>query len=103
MSDKKLRVHFSLGNSTKGAIGYCAVIYASTVAEAVEKLKKVVPADQRIDPCGDDEDNDQVDYIEAYFNENAISAKDVDFIEDADGAEHDGTCAIGKNAECNCG
>ena len=77
----KKSYHFSLGNSTKGAVGYCARVIATSKEEAVEKLKAAIPEDQPVTPYTDD---DAIDYFEVYFNENAITVEDIDEINDID-------------------
>jgi len=75
--------HFSLGNSTIGPIGFCASVKANSEEEAVELLKRVLPMEARIDPVGDeDEDNARIEYIEVYFNEESITEKDIDDIDE---------------------
>jgi hypothetical protein len=76
--------HFSLGNSTKGPIGYCARIRATSKKEAVEILKAVLPEELKIHPCGTEEQNKAVEYIEAYLNAGPISPKSIDEEEDVD-------------------
>ena len=36
--------HFSLGNSTFGAVGYCARVQANSRAEALKLLKEALPS-----------------------------------------------------------
>lgn len=79
---KKL-YHFSLGDSTKGPVGFCATIKAESPERAVEILKRVLPDDKKVRPCSDDDrDNDAAEYIEIYFNRAAITAKNIDGIEE---------------------
>ena len=75
------RYHFSLGNSSKGPIGYCAAVIARSEREAIEKLQKQLPEELKVDPCGLEYDPD-IEYIRAYFNDKAIRVKDIDEIED---------------------
>jgi hypothetical protein len=75
--------HFSLGDSTKGAIGYCARIRATSKEKAVEILKASLPCESKIVPCGSDEQNKAVQYIETYFNPDHISAQDVFEVDDS--------------------
>jgi len=76
---KLLSHHFDCGNSTDGAIGFCARIKAKDKAEALEILKRVLPEEIKIRPCGEnDEDNDRVEYIEAYLSPRNITADDID-------------------------
>ena len=78
---KRRRYHFSLGNSSKGPIGYCAVVIARSQWEAIEKLRKQLPEELKVPQVGEEYDPD-VEYIEAYFNDQAIRLKDIDEIED---------------------
>ena len=66
--------HFSAGDSSKGAIGICARITATSKKEAVALLKQALPEEERIRPYNDT----GVDYINVYINESAITAKDID-------------------------
>lgn len=82
------RYHFSLGNSTVGPVGYCASIYAESPEEALEKLKEAIAA--VADGVMVTENEDDVDYIQVYFNSDAISFDDCDFDEESDEDEDDG-------------
>lgn len=74
--------HFSLGNSFKGPIGFCARVFAETPEAAVIALQErlhdlqggvcIHPSDH-LDgtPFGDE-------YIEVYVNPDAVSADDID-------------------------
>lgn len=70
--------HFSLGNSTKGPIGFCALIKAESKADAVALLKKVLPQEFEVRPLGTDEENAAVVYIAAYFNDKKITVRTID-------------------------
>lgn len=71
--------HFSLGNSTKGPVGFCALIKATSKAAAVAILKKALPEEQDVHPVSEDGDGTpEVVYIAAYFNEAAITEADID-------------------------
>lgn len=76
---KLKQFHFSLGNSTKGPVGFCALIKATSKAEAVTLLKKALPQEQDVHAVGEDgADTPEVVYIAAYFNEEAITEADID-------------------------
>lgn len=82
---KLKQYHFSLGDSTKGPIGFCALIKAGSKAEAVALLKKSVPEEQDVHPVTEDgDDNPAIVYIAAYINEAAITEADIDEEEDVE-------------------
>jgi hypothetical protein len=66
--------HFSLGNSSAGPVGFCARIRATSKKKALELLYEVLPTDVGVDPY----DNGGVEYIRVYFNDDAITVKDID-------------------------
>lgn len=71
---KLKQYHFSLGNSTNGPIGFCALIKAESKAEAVALLKKSLPQEQDVHPYSEDGNAaPEIVYIAAYFNEAAIT------------------------------
>ena len=74
---KKRSYHFSLGNSSEGPVGCCARIIAKSEAEAVEKLKDLLPEAYMLQ-----ESEGDLDYFQAYFNANAVSEKDIDEVDD---------------------
>lgn len=67
--------HFDLGNSTVGPIGYCARIKAPTKKRALELLRAALPETEEISPYNDGEG---VEYISVYFNDAAVTIKDID-------------------------
>lgn len=71
------RYHFSLGDSTKGPVGFCSVVEAESEAEAVKKLKDLLPEEFLIHEDG-------ASYVDVYFNPDAITEKDIDEIEEPD-------------------
>jgi hypothetical protein len=80
----KLRsYHFDFGNSTDGPIGYCARVVAASKKKAVAIMRRAIPTEMKIHPCGTSKDAAAVQYIEAYLNPKAISAKDIDDSEPA--------------------
>ncbi len=73
------RYHFSLGNSSKGPVGFCASIVAESANEAVERLKRSMPMEVQAEHAGAlalDE------YIEIYLNPARITVNDIDEVED---------------------
>jgi len=80
------RYHFSLGNSTEGPIGFCAVVDGASRTEATAKLKRAL---RNISgPSGDlgvSDPNRNVEYLNVYFNPTVIGLSDID------GAEPQGT------------
>lgn len=74
--------HFDMGNSTQGHVGYCARIIAETQEEAAKILKRVLPDSMKVQPVGDEVDNEAVEYIEVYFNSDIIDPEDA--VEDDD-------------------
>lgn len=74
--------HFDLGNSGTGPIGFCASLRAADKADAVELLKRTLPDEISIMPCGSPEDNARVTYIQAYLNQDAIGERDIDARDD---------------------
>lgn len=67
--------HFSLGNSTDGPVGFCARIYAGSPEEAVATLQSDLPAEMSAkSPYA----TNQTEYIQVYFNPDAISVDDID-------------------------
>ena len=82
---KHKQFHFSAGDSSKGSIGFCAVIRAKSKDDAVALLKRVLPDSIKVHPAGDDKDNAAVEYIEVYINAKAVTVKDIDEEEEVDG------------------
>ena len=82
---KHKQFHFSAGNSSKGPIGFCAVILAKSKADALARLKRVMPDSLKVHPLGDDEDNAAVVYIQIYINDSKITVKDIDEEEEVEG------------------
>ena len=78
------RLHFSLGDSTIGPIGLCAVIRDTDLTEdsAVAILRDALPdvIPLRLDGL----DLPQVEYINIYINQSAIGAASIDCVDDAD-------------------
>jgi hypothetical protein len=81
------RYHFSLGDSNVGPVGYCAAVYAESHDDALRMLKDMIP-----DLSGEargwmffSEPNAEraggVDYVDVYFNADALTIRDIDFVE----------------------
>ena len=85
--------HFSCGNSSEGHIGFCAAIVAKDKKSALERLKELLPEEEEIDwPYG--EQKEAGEYIQVYFNDEAIVLTDIDDVEDVDdedGEDPEGT------------
>jgi hypothetical protein len=69
-----INFHFSLGNSTKGSIGFCTRVLATTKENAVEILRECLPQEVEMADCG----RTEIGYLNIYFNGDAISTKDID-------------------------
>lgn len=81
MAGEKLKsFHFDCGNSSKGPIGFCGVIKAETKEEALAIMRRVLPDQVKVSPCGDDADNSRVEYIEAYISPGNVQLSDVGFL-----------------------
>lgn len=72
------RYHFSLGNSTRGAIGYDCVVRAESPGQAVELLNEALPEEVPVEPYGDGK---AIEYINVYLGR-PVSLDDIDFEED---------------------
>jgi len=75
------KFHFSLGNSSKGPIGFCATVVAEDMNEAVKKMKKAVEWIGELDgkkASGLGSEHPDVEYLQVYFNANAITWKAID-------------------------
>ena len=66
--------HFSVGNSTEGHIGLCAVVIADTPEQAVERLKESMAED--LDAAWDH--SEHVQYSTVYLNPEAFTVDDID-------------------------
>ena len=71
--------HFSLGNSSEGPVGFCARITASSKEAAVAKLQMALFDALDHPVCG--EDADDIEYIQVYFNSDAITVDDIDEVD----------------------
>ena len=67
--------HFSLGNSSKGPVGFCLRIIADNPEEAVDKLIDRMPTEIEVD-LGDG--LEQEEYMTVYLNLDAVTTKDID-------------------------
>lgn len=74
---------FSLGDSDKGPVGFCARVKADDPEAAVAKLREFL---NEIDNSMQARilDRDDIEYVEVYFNPKAISATDIDEVVDAE-------------------
>ena len=68
--------HFSLGDSSKGPIGFCARVHADSEEEAAEKLRDALNSINNISAV--DVDDCDIDYVEVYFNSDSIDESDID-------------------------
>lgn len=62
--------HFSVGDSTEGHVGLCAVIVAHSHQEALDTLLERLPELVEVDTQGDD-------YINVYINPSAFTVDDI--------------------------
>lgn len=85
--------HFSLGNSTDGPIGFCARIRADSEEAAIERLKA-----QLCDTEVSIDDREDGEYIEVYFNADAVKASDIDEVDDDELEEDDEPNAASETA-----
>ena len=80
--------HFSVGDSTTGAIGLCARVKAETPEKAEERLREALEnaeCEIRLNVSHASRPNDaSIEYITAYVNTDFITAEDIDDEEDAD-------------------
>ncbi|HEY1292851.1 MAG TPA: hypothetical protein VGJ60_07230 [Chloroflexota bacterium] len=68
--------HFSLGNSSRGPIGFCARVDAGNKSEAVEKLKEYIEdLNREVSVSSYDDD---IEYFEVYLNPDVISTRHID-------------------------
>lgn len=74
--------HFSCGDSSKGPVGFCASITAETAEEALKILKAQLPEELMV--VEDNLPGDK-DYIQVYFNADAITLADNDYEEEPGG------------------
>jgi len=77
--------HFSCGNSSDGAVGFCARVRAHSREEALDIICKVLPEDLPVKVrglFGEPEDNERVDYVEVYFGVDNITVDDIDEVSD---------------------
>jgi hypothetical protein len=85
---KNKSFHFSLGNSSCGPIGFCARIKARNSKQAVEILKRAVERfGSEVDVAkstGVRGEEENVEYLRAYFNTDAITEKDIDEVNPAE-------------------
>jgi hypothetical protein len=69
--------HFSAGNSSRGAVGFCARVRAESKKKAVEILREAMPAELAVHA-----EDKAVIYLEVYFNDLALRTSHIDEVED---------------------
>jgi hypothetical protein len=79
------------GNSSKGPVGFCMRVKAYTKEEAIEIAKQVMPEAIEVDRgyLWDEGDNlvDRVEYLNVYFNDQALTVADIEESETEDAEE----------------
>lgn len=75
---KEREYHFSLGDSSDGAIGFCARIRGNSEEEALKKLQEALPDSIMVPYEGSDSE-----YVQVYFNSAAITVLDVDDVDES--------------------
>jgi hypothetical protein len=65
--------HFSLGNSTKGSVGFCARVKARSGKEAAEILRENLPEAVTVDT-----DHPAIEYIAVYLNPDRVQPRAID-------------------------
>lgn len=79
----KLRSYlFSCGDSSNGPVGFCARVQATSRREALRLLKAGLPTEAAIPTAADTEAS--IEYLNVYFNEDAVTLADVEDEEDVD-------------------
>lgn len=73
--------HFSCGDSTEGAVGFCARIRAHSKKEAVQILREAMPEIVGVEHLGDQE---AVEYINIYTGTENVTEDDINDEEDVD-------------------
>lgn len=64
--------HFTVGNSVTGPVGFQASINANFPAQALDRLKSLLPGDKHVVQSQSEE------FIEVYFNPQYISIRNID-------------------------
>lgn len=78
------RYHFSCGNSSTGPVGFCGAVRADSPQEAVRIFKDTIVEDMS---CARYCMPRTVEYIQVYFNVDAITESDIDEVEEEDELE----------------
>jgi hypothetical protein len=86
--------HFDLGNSNTGPIGFSARVNAGSMDEALAILQEALPNELPADGLPKD-----IEYLNVYFNGEAITLKDIDMIGDDDVVLPDPSCNVAAPAE----
>ena len=76
--------HFDVGNSSTGPIGFCARIVADTPEKAIACLHDALGCGDSTIESGAVYCDGTVEYIQVYFNDQAITEADIDMIDDFD-------------------
>lgn len=76
--------HFSFGNSTTGAIGFCTAVTAESAEEAVEILRKELPESFSVPLSNGGSKDDRVVYAQVYINGEGITKRNIDMIDEED-------------------
>ncbi|BBO23887.1 MAG: hypothetical protein HND43_03925 [Armatimonadetes bacterium] len=72
--------HFSLGDSTKGPVGFCAAVRARNRRRAVAMLRSQMPQEVPV-VNSRTVHSEGIEYVRVYLNPDAIAIADVDFLE----------------------
>ena len=70
--------YFDVGDSSRGPIGFCAMIKAKNKMAAVKRLKNLVP--EYVEIKNDELKGDE--FIRVYFGWDQFTAHDIDSVED---------------------
>lgn len=73
--------HFDIGDSTNGAVGFCAEVEAETEEKAVEKLKYML-FDRESGQYSIDALDDVNEHVTFFVNPDFITASAIDDVED---------------------
>lgn len=70
--------HFDVGDSSTGPIGFCARIKGKNRAEALERLKQMLPEAHELKPAEVDPEMEEPEYINVYFNTAYLTEENTD-------------------------
>jgi hypothetical protein len=72
----------SAGNSSKGPVGFCMRVRATTKAQAIKIARAALPesieANDYIYDDGDSESDGAIEYFNVYFNDAALTVADIE-------------------------